>query len=68
MAEIETMDFLDDLFSDIPYNNSVSPSTASLSSLDSGHGSPESFSSANSPEMIDSNSNSPVSFNFFYLF
>jgi len=63
MAEMETMDFLDDLFSDIPYNNSVSPSTASLSSLDdSGHGSPDSFSSANSPEMIDSNSNSPGSF------
>merc|ERR1712157_578785 len=60
MTELETMDFLDDLFSDIPYNNSVSPSTASLSSLDSGHGSPESYSS-NSPEMAD-DSNSPGSF------
>ena len=49
MAQVESMDFLDDLFTDVSYN-SPGASSSSNSSLfsDSGHGSPESLPSTNS--------------------
>jgi len=58
MADVETMDFFDDLFSDLPYESSVSPSTISTtSSPDSGHGSPGSFHEPNSPASFQWDSN-----------
>lgn len=50
MAQVESMDFFEDLFADVPYNSpSASSSSSSLFSSDSGHGSPaESFPSSSS--------------------
>jgi len=48
MAQIESMDFLDDLFTDVPYNSPGASSSDSSLFSDSGHGSPESLPSTNS--------------------
>ena len=48
MAQVESMDFLEDLFTDVPYNSPGAASSNSSLFSDSGLGSPESLPSTNS--------------------